>query len=369
MKIAVLQKEFSKTLNHTTRFVAQRAQLPILSNIKIETNKARLVVSATNLEMSIAASIGAKVEEDGEIAVPARVFSELVSSLSSEKLEISTKGEVVSLSGENFKGTVSGINTADFPEIPSSAKVQSTISSDSFVSAVTQIIFSVSLELARPALAGVLLIFDENKLSMVSSDGFRLSRKTIQIKNEDKALHGAKIIVPKAVLSEVVRLVSSEKEIGFSFDEKERQVLFSLPDSGIVIASRLVEGEYPPFEKIIPQNSATTVSVDKKDLFGAVKTASIFARDGANTATLHIEDDALVVSAESARAGKQETSMPAKVTGPGIDMLFNYRYLEEFLSAIKGDSILMKFNSATSAGVFLDASDENYLHLIMPVKS
>jgi len=363
MQAEVLHKDLVKLLGFTSRFVSNRSQLPILSNIKIVAKAAKLTFEATNLEMSISGSIGAKVETEGEIAVPSRTLTDLIASLHTEKLTIVSEGESLQISGENSKSSLSGMNTSDFPEIPNSLDAELVIPQELFSKAVSQVLFSCSLELSRPALGGVLMLFSGNNLSLVTSDGFRLSRKDLALKSKtDK-----KIIVPKNILAELVRISQDEKEISFFAGEEDKQVLFGVGD--IVLGSRMIEGEYPPFEKIIPVSSSITVDVDKEDLRGAIKTAAVFARDGANTAKIHVEDSVVQVSAQSAQTGSQESTIEAKIEGPALDIVFNYRYLEDFLNIVKSESVTMKFNSATAAGVFLDSDDENYLHLIMPVKS
>lgn len=363
MKLTVLTKDLYKTLTHTSRFVSSRAQLPILANIKLTTLGAKLTLQATNLEMSCSAPIGAQVEEEGEVAVASRVLVDLVGSLRSEKITLSSKGESLSIEAEGFKGSLPGLNTSDFPSIPSQVDKAMALSKADFLGAINSTIFSCSTELSRPALGGILFIFDKDSLSLVASDGFRLSRKTIT----QKGVKEAKLILPKNILMEVLRIAPETKKVSIEVSESERQVLFALDD--IVVSSRLVEGEYPPFEKIIPQSSSITVNLAKDEFRDAIKTASVFAREAANVVTLHIGEENVRISAESARAGSQESSVAAKVDGPELDIPYNYRFIEEFLAAAKGESIVMKFNNVTSPGVFLDASDENYLHLIMPVKS
>lgn len=363
MKAVVLQKDLAKILSYTSRFVSSRAQLPILSNIALSAKGNKLTVKATNLEISISAPVGASIEEEGEIAIPAKIFTELISSLHSEKVTLYTEEETLKVEAESFKSSVSGLNTSDFPEIPTVFEEGITLSSKDFAESIAKVLFSSSPDDTRPALAGVLMFSRDNILSFVSSDGFRLSRKEVPLKEK----LDVKIILPKNVLIELVKICADEETLKIKIVESDKQILFGVGD--IVLSSRLVEGEYPPFEKIIPTSSSIVVSVNKDEFRDSVKTASIFARDGANIVKIHIDDDSLNVSAESARSGSQESSVAAKVTGPSIDVLFNYRYVEEFLNISKGESVEMKFNGPDAAGVFLDASDEHYLHLIMPVKS
>lgn len=363
MRAVILQKELNKILSFSSRFVSPRAQLPILANYKITIKGTQLTVQATNLEMSISAPIGASVEEEGEIAVPARVLTDLLSALHSEKITLSSEGEILKIEAEGFKSSVAGLNVSDFPDIPTGAENALALPKEKFLEAINKVLFSTSPDDTRPALSGVLLIFEPESLFLVSSDGFRLSRKEISLKGSKLQ----KIIIPKNILVELSKIAPDAKKLSVSIKESDKQILFVIDDT--VVSSRLVEGEYPPFEKIIPQSSSTTVSVSKVDFQNAVRLASVFARDGANIVSLNVGDTSVVVKAESARSGSQEGVIPAKVDGPALEILFNYRYLEEFLNTTKGESVVMKYNSPTASGLFLDASDEKYLHLVMPVKS
>lgn len=363
MKATVLQKDLAKVLSYTSRFVSARAQLPILSNIVLVAKGNKLTVKATNLEISISAPIGASVEKEGEIAVPAKIFSELISTLHTEKIAFSLEEETLHIESEGFKANVSGLNTSDFPEIPDAVSVGIVLPADVFSEAVGKVIFSSSPDDTRPALSGVLMYSKDSMLSFVSSDGFRLSKKDVLLKEKVET----RIILPKTILLELLRICSDEEKINIKVEEADKQIMFGVGDN--VLSSRLVEGEYPTFEKIIPTSSSIKASVSKDEFQGAVKTAAVFARDGANIVKLALSEEGIVVSAESARSGSQEAKVAAKIEGPNLDILYNYRYVEDFLNIVKGEGVVMKFNNSDASGIFLDASDENYLHLIMPVKS
>lgn len=363
MEAVVLHKDLAKTLSRTSRFVSNRAQIPILSNLVLVASSNKLTVKATNLEISISSPLGASVTKEGEIAVPAKMFTELVASLHTEKVALKLKADVLHIEADGFSANLSGLNTADFPEIPVSAGTGFSLPADVFSGAITKVLFSSSPDDTRPALSGVLLFSDKKILSFVSSDGFRLSKKDVPLK-EDVDI---RVILPKTILLELSRICPEEDKVVVDINREDKQAIFLVGDS--VLSSRLVEGEYPPFEKIIPASSSIEVNVSKDDFTAAIKSAAVFARDGANVLKISAGDEGLVVSAESSRSGNQESRIAAKVSGPEIAILYNYRYIEEFLGVVRGEGVAMKFNNSSSSGVFLDSADENYLHLIMPVKS
>lgn len=366
MKLQILQENFEKAISVASRFVSVRAQLPILSNILISAEKSKLKVASTNLEISVSISVGAKVEKEGDLSVPSRVISELVGNLPKETVNLESEKEQLQISTSNFSSNILGMNTNDFPKIPNSVSKEksTTIPQKEFSEAISQVLFAASVDETRPVLTGVLFIWGKGSLTLVATDGFRLSRKSIRMTGA-KTLPG--VILPKLILSELSRINEGE-EILFEREDKEKQVVFATDDT--VLSSRLLEGEYPDFAKIIPKSSLLKISVDKEDFLRAVKLASIFAREAANIVKIRTLKDGIKISAESSSSGSQETEVEARLEGETekFEIAFNFHYLEDFLHSVRGEEVLMEFTTPDKAGVFKDASDSSYLHLIMPVK-
>ena len=369
MKLQILQENLEKAVSITSRFASSRAQLPVLGNILISTKKSKIYVSSTNLEISASVQVGAKIEEEGEISVPAKVISELISNLPKEIVDLASEKEQLKVSVSGFSSTVLGMNSSDFPKIPNSIDKEKSvgINQNELTKALGQVLFATSTDETRPILTGVLFLFEKKSISLVATDGFRLSRKILSFKVGKKA--GGSIVIPKGVLGEISRMPSEEAEIYFGVQEKEKQVIFGIGD--IVLTSRLLEGEYPDFEKIIPKSSSIKVLLDKEEFMRAVKLASIFARESANIVKIKVLKDSINVSAESSAAGSQETKVDARVesTEKSFEIAFNYRFVEEFLHSAIGEEVRIEFNSVSAPGVFTDTSDQSYLHLIMPVKT
>lgn len=364
MKVTLLTREFSKMLLTSSRFVANRANLPILSNVSLKATKAKLEIHSTDLEISFSGKLGAKIIEEGEIAVSAKTFSELASNLGGEQIDLETKGEVITINADGFKSVVNAVNTADYPSVATEVSEGAIhLLASSFVPALNKVLFAISTDEARPTLTGVLFLIRKSEMVLVATDGFRLSQKRFDI---ETGLPDSKLIIPKRVLSEIPRL-STGSEILFEMNNTDNQVLFGLPN--IVMGSRVIEGDFPNFDRIIPKTSRATVNVSKDEFARAVKLASIFARDNANTIKLSIKENELVVSAQSTKSGEEELSIPAKVEGEQMELSFNYRYIEELLQVIAGDSITLKATDATTACLFLDPKDVDFLHLVMPVRA
>ena len=368
MKLQVLQENLSKALVTASRFTSGRAQLPVLGNILISGKKTKLLVSATNLETSISISVGAQIDIEGEITVPARVITDIVANLPVGSINLSAVKEQVKIKAQNFESSVSGMNAADFPTIPQSVGKESiTLERESFLTALSQVSFAASIDETRPILTGILFIYKKGKLIMVATDGFRLSQKEIPMKSIQKA---QSVILPKTALSELSRISSDEEKIGFSLRKSDNQVVFGF--GGVILASRILEGEFPDFERIIPKTSKLKISLDKEELLRAVKLASVFARESANVINFKVRKNTVELSAESQSSGSQETKVDAKVVGPvdkkGFKIAFNYRFLEDFLSVVKDDEVQIELSATNAPGIFRDPKDPDYLHLIMPVK-
>jgi DNA polymerase-3 subunit beta len=369
MKLTVLQENLAKAVTQASRFASTRSQLPILGNILLKANKTKLSVSSTNLEISVLIQLGAKIEEEGEISIPSKIISEIVSNLPKEALTLESEKEQLKITSSGFSSKVLGMNSSDFPKIPGSLGKPFILPKKELLDSLSQIVFATSVDETRPILTGVYMILDKNQLILVATDGFRLSKKKIKIGTQKNELPVQKIVIPKGILGELGRSLEEATEVQLEIQEKEKQVIFGFSDT--VLSSRLLEGEYPDFEKIIPKSSLITVRTDKEELLRAVKLASIFAREAANIIKLRLSKDEVKVFAESSSSGSQEMKVEAKIDGsPSSDfeISFNYRFLEEFLHSVSGEEVKMEFTTIDKAGVFTDSSDPDYLHLIMPVR-
>lgn len=368
MKTKILQENFNKALNLASHFVSSRAQLPILSNIVIRAEKNKLKLLATNLEISISTSIGAKTDEEGEIAIPAKTISDLVANLPKGQMSLSSQAEQLKIESENFDTTLVGMNASDFPSIPQEiTEPEVIISRVDFVKALGQVLFATSTDETRPIITGALFIFDKQKFSIVGTDGFRLSKKDLDIK---QTIDNKKIILPRNSLTELIRVAGESEEIAIKTLPNENQVVFSTGSGSFesIVSSRIIEGEFPPYEKIIPTSSRVSINCDRLELLRAIKASIVIARDSAYVGKLKVEDNRLTISTESSHSGSQKTSIDAKVEGGEVEILYNLHFMEEFLNNSSGNDVLVKLTDSTSPGAFHDATDLNFLHLIMPVK-
>jgi DNA polymerase-3 subunit beta len=363
MKFQVLQENLKENVSIASRFTSSRAQLPVLSNLLLSAKNNKLMISATNLEMSINLTVGAKVEEAGEITVPARTIGDIVSNLNPGKVEISSDKENLIIKSDNFRSKMAAMNSSDFPSIPQEiGKSPVSFSKEEIDNALSKTLFSISTDETRPVLTGMLVHIKNKNMYFVSTDGYRLSMLKLS-----KVPDGnfSNLIIPRTILGELPRLMSQD-EVLFNFDKKNSQLI--IKSSNAIVSSRIIEGEFPDFAKIIPKKTSTKTLIDKEDMLRSVKLASVFARDSANVVRLVIEKNLLTILAESQYSGEQKNSVDAKIEGPKMQIAFNYKFLEDFLQSVDGDDVSLEFEDPNSPGVFKDPKDEGYLHIIMPVK-
>lgn len=372
MKVSILQENLAKGLSTVSRSVASRATLPILTNILLATDKGRLKLSATNLESGINLWLGAKVEEEGSITIPAKVLNEFVNSLPAEKIEMEVKQNSLIVTSGSFKADFIGTPATEFPQIPSfSGKPLLVFEKEELIKSLGQVIFAAAQDEGRPVLTGVLVKNAEGKITLVATDGYRLSIKDLN--GEGKNLE-QDLIIPAKTLLEVSRLVSEKKEeeqeIRLALTAEKSQVVFALSD--VEFSSRLLEGEFPDFNKIIPRSFNTKAEFDKEEFTRAIKIASIFAREQANVVKFKIGSSAnssgLEITAETPQVGTNESQVAAKSEGEPLETAFNCRFLLDFLSAVKGEEIVFEANGSLAPGVFKIKGDESFLHIIMPVR-
>jgi DNA polymerase-3 subunit beta len=365
MKIQILQENLSKAISSANKFASAKAQLPVLGNILLKTSKNKLFISSTNLEISYSTSIGAQIEEEGEITVPAKQITEIISNLKTGSLSLKVDKEQLKIESQGSKLNVLGMNASDFPTVPSKLdeKTANVLPKGDLQEALSQVLFASSVDETRPILTGVLFIFKKTETVIVATDGFRLSQKKIKASGIENV---SKLVMPKNVLIELSKYSSESEGLFFNYKEKDNQISFGL--DGTVLSSRIIEGEYPDFERIMPKESTIFVELDKEELLRAVKLASVFARDSANIVKFIVKKDKVTISAESSLAGDQKTDVDAKVEGDEIEIAFNYRFVEDFLHCVKGESVKVALSNPNAPGVFTDMSDSSFIHLIMPVR-
>lgn len=365
MKVTVLKETLHKATTIVGKGISTKTQLPVLSNILLEAKNGQLTLSCTNLETSISYWIGAQVDEEGSLTVPARIFTDLISTFTQEKIDLTGEKNHLDIVCGESEATLTGIEASEFPPLPKSLEeVSLSLDKNLFGSQLPFILISASNDEGRPLLTGVRFVVDEDKLLMVATDGFRLSLK--ELPKQPQFLESC--VISAKVLSEVFRLAQSEegKSIGLIFSTDKNQVIFQLEQAKI--ATRLIEGEYPQFSKIIPAGFTTRAVIDRGELTAAVKFSSVYARESANIIKFKVMQNQIILTANSPQIGENKTSVSARVEGEGGEIAFNSRFLTDLLSVFPDDQIVLEMSGPLAPGVFKSPTDTSYLHIIMPVR-
>ena len=374
MKVTVLQENLARGLGIVAKAVSPRSTLPVLANILIASDEGRLRLSATNLEMGITCWIPARIEEEGSTTVPARTFSDLVSTLPSDqvllRLDLST--QTLNVRGGTSTNDIKCIDAQEFPPLPVpdfEGAVQ--INVGDFREMIHQVAFAASSDEARPVLMGVLVQVDKDKLTMAAADGFRLSVRKAVLSTPSPTPVSA--IVPAQALKELARVATDSEEPIYMVMPKGRgQVVFRVKD--VEVVSQLIDGTFPDFQQIIPRSYKSRTLVSTSSLLKACKQAEIFAREGSNVARLNIKSaqsemqpSEVEISATSEETGKNETIVEATVDGSGLLIAFNVKFLREALEVIRTPNVALETSAPNAPGVVKPVGDDQFLHVIMPM--
>ncbi|PIP33229.1 DNA polymerase III subunit beta [Candidatus Gottesmanbacteria bacterium CG11_big_fil_rev_8_21_14_0_20_37_11] len=366
MHVIVLKENLGKALSIVGKIVSIRPQLPILSNILLKAENHKLLLKATNLEIGMIYEVAAKIEKEGETTVPGKLITDFINTLNSDKIEIILDDKKLIIKTNKSHASFSITNPTDFPTFPSLTDQKKSLPIEKLKGAIIRTVFAASIDESRPVLTGVKTIIKNGKISLSATDGYRLSMDYIEIPDKKEDLN---VILPATSLLEVVRAAQETKneEVIFNIIENKNQVVFTLPN--ISIYTRLIDGEFPNIEKIIPQGFKTKVTINKEEFTRSVKTASLFARNAANIIKVKIEKQGIRLSANTPQIGENEDFIEAKVEGEVIETAFNYRFLLDLLANFPDDNVVFESSGSLSPGVFKpEKTNLSFLHLIMPVR-
>lgn len=374
MRFSILQQDLLPALQAVSRSVGVRASLPVLANILIQTENGKLKLSATNLEIGVIKLINAQITEEGEITIPAKTFLDIVSSLSGSSLEIETAGEQLKISAKNsgeksFNATLNGISATEFPSIPLSSEQSITISSKLLQKTLPQITFAAATDEGRPVLTGILTEIKDGELELVATDGFRLAHKKAALEGNPATLF--RVLIPKRTFEEIVRLISEDlkdedEKIEISTSENQNQVVFKIGQTQL--SSRLIEGQFPTWDRIIPTEFQNRSTLDRLEFLKALKLAAVFAKDAANVVRLETKSNQIKLSSEAKELGGQQTEVEAHTEGGEIVIAFNSKFLIDALSAVASTQVLIEFSGNLSAALIKPVGEEGLEYVVMPIR-
>lgn len=378
MKFSVDQSVFSKSLLLAGKSLLAKSNLPVLSNVLVKAGKGEVEILSTSLETATRVVFNCKVGSIGETTINGRTVLEFVSQLPEGEVVFERLGEEVLLSAAGFKARMATIAAEEFPAIPKIEKgTKFSLSSPAFVRCVERVAFSAAMDEGRPVLTGVLFEASKGLLKLVATDGYRLSYDEIGLAGAEGA--SLTIIVPARALLEVAKILTetgeaSREEGTFTMVVADNLAQVSFEIKGVEFTSRLIEGEYPGWQRVIPATFSTKVKVHREDLMRLVRVASIFAREAGSIAKVKVEPGSkgkgkLSLVAVAAQVGSSDAEVEVEVEGPGGEIAFNYRYLLDALNVIATDDVFFEMVESLNPGKISSTEPKDkFFHIVMPVR-
>lgn len=377
MKIICTQENLNKALGIVGKVVNKNTTLPILNNVLLKTDKKGLKLSSTNLELAVNCWIGGKIEEEGEITIPTKLFASFVSNLPNENVEIKTREDMVNLKCDGCKINIKGVDAREYPLAPKiEAKPFLKLESGIFKKALSQVLPAISISESRMEITGALLDLSDIKdgrVTLVGTDSYRLAEKTIEVPKENvdqEALQSlgdiGSVIIPRNAIQELVRDLSDEGEL-LEITIAENQIIFDFGHASVL--SRLVEGNYPDYKQIIPEKFLASAIIGVKEVANAVRIAGFFSASSNNSVKFAFgADNRIEISSEANEIGNNSSKVEAKVTGKSLEVIYNYKYLMDGLNSTMSDEVVLSANDENAPSILKSSSDDKFIYIIMPIR-
>jgi DNA polymerase-3 subunit beta len=373
MKISCLKENLAKGLSIVGRAVAVRSTLPQASHVLLASDQGRLKLVATNLEIATTCWIGAQVEEEGAITVPARLLTDFVASLPNERidLEVAARSRQLHMACARNEASVAGMDADDFPPVPSVEDGPALkLDPKALGRAIGQVEFAAAADDTRPVLTGIHILAEDGLLTLAAADGFRLAVHKLTL--DQGAPDRVEVIIPARALRELERLIADEEEpVEAAFNAARSQVIFRLQD--VEIVATLVQGTFPNYSQLIPQSWASRAVIDMRQFLQETRIAGIFARDGAGIVRLQVEPGEqtepgkMIISARAEEIGEHRGEMDVAVEGEPSKVAFNSKYLQDVLQVLDCSQVALETSNPSSPGVIRPIGADDYVHVVMPM--
>jgi len=385
MKLICTQENFKKAVQNTERVVSKQNTLPILNNILFKAEKSGLTLSATNLEIGVIVKLGAKIEKEGELTIPAKLIGNFINNLpSGDNVSLEVRDQSLNIKNSNMKALIKGLPADDFPLIPKkTSEFQIIIPGFKLKNIISKIISSVAFNESRQELTGVNLVLGEDEICFASTDSFRLSEEKIKIKEgiiipelyKDLIEKKNNLIIPGPTLVELARIIGNDEDGDVKIAIEDGQIFFDY--NGIILYSRLINGKYPDYQHIIPKDFKSRVVGEKNIIQGAVKMASVFSSIKTSEIVFKLsqEDKKVLIEAKSAEAGENSTELKLDSVGPSQEVVLNSKYFLDGLNAIETSNVAILVNSGSSPIALKEINEktgevlEGFTYIVMPIKN
>lgn len=375
MNIICIKENLKENLDNALRIIKYNSTLPILNNFLLATDKGRLKISSTDLEIGFTSWVSSKILEDGSITVPAQLLSQFINNLPNKNINLEVKNQKLYLNCDNIKASINGLSPNDFPIIPKIKNIATLIINSRILKeSLSSVINSAALSDARSEIASVYLKIEPDQIKFIATDSFRLAHKTLFLTSEDLKnkikidySKSQNIIIPLRTAGEILRILG-DKNIDVKINIDQNQILFDLNDTHLI--SRLIEGNYPDYEAIIPKSFETKCYLSKNDLEEAVKLSGCFS-SRLNEVALKTNSgqSCLEVFSNNNEVGNHQAKIDSEIKGEDVNITFNWRYLLDGLKNINNEEIILEFNGDQKPAVIRPAKNNDFFYILMPIKN
>lgn len=364
MKIEAIKEQLEEALLKANKIAGRNPSLPVLSGFYLDAKDNMLQIKATNLDLGISLNLPVKVNEPGIIAVPAQIITSFVSSLSNDRnITLNTKAQVLEIKTKTTKTNIKTIPSDDFPLIPEIGDDNNfTIPARDFVFGIRSVIYAAAIGSIKPELSSISITHEGEHLIFAATDSFRLAEKKIKIK---KVPHFKQILIPQKNALEIIKIFDKgEEEISISIEEHQ----MAMRSNGVYLTSRIIEGNFPDYQQIIPKEATTTATVLKQDLINSLKTSLIFS-DSFNQLSFKLspKDKQFEIESKNSTVGESVQNVEAVLEGEDIVINVNHRYFTDCFQSIMTDSMSLSFSGQAKPIVVRGVGDQSYLYLVMPM--
>lgn len=373
MKIEVLKNNLKTGLSIVEKIVGKNITLPILDNVLITAEDNFLLLTSTDLETAIKYWSLTKIVKKGSVVVPARFLTSFISLLPEDKISLEEKKQNLYLECGDFKTQIQGFNPEEYPIIPEVKDNEFLlVNNKAFCTGLSQVVDVASPSQTRPEISGVYFLFSQDSLKMVATDSFRLAEKTISIENKTKKEFS--FILPQKPAREIINTLS-DKDGDLKICFSPNQILFESPmkevkHPQIQLFSRLIEGEYPNYQEIIPKKFKTNIVVKKDEFLNHIKTAALFSGKISEVKLeINVIKKTIDISAKNPEVGESNSSLTAKITGDPVEVSFNHKFLMEGMMNIKSSEITLDLSEGEGPCILKPVGDQSYLYVVMPIKA
>jgi DNA polymerase III subunit beta len=370
VKLTAMQENLARGLSTVSRAVSSRVQLPVLSNVLLRTEDGGLKLTATNLEIAISSWVPGKIDEDGALTVPARLLADVVAGLpAGERVELHAEGPALTVSAGRFRTNLRGVDAEEFPVIPPRGDRPTTrIDQKQMHDALSEVVFAAASDEARPILTGVLTRLSGDRLTLAAADNYRIAVRSLPILD---AVEDTSLVVPARSYLELMRVLGeAEEPLELMVASSRNQVIFHV--AGVDLVSRLIDGQFPNYQQVLPTSHSTRAVVERDELLKAVRLSALIASSASNVVKLSLGDEGsgTITVAAAADVGDTKGEVEAAIEGEPVQIAFNVRYLQDALTNVDAEQVALEFTGPLSPGVMrrVEGGDD-YVHVIMPVRT